>query len=311
MSTRSATFTLSADVEMAWGSWRDGHWPWEAFASEPDIVRRLDDLAVSLDTPITFGVVGALAGADFDRLDQIDPALGVDAAFPDLAGGYLPGSVPTVGQVLLRPEAWLNATVVDRLRFSSARHEICSHTFFHTLPRSADRMPADVAATRQAVGDVSSLIFPQDSLGFVESLPASGLNAYRGTGESAYMRSQGRPRHIGRMVHLLEQAVGRPAPLAQVQPGRATCLTTSAYLTLRTGVRRRIPVTALRRRFITPLHDAVRRSGNYHLWTHPWNLALPGSDGFDLLAEVLLTAAELQRRGDLRVCTMSKLAEGA
>lgn len=306
-----ATFTLSADVEMAWGSWRDGRWPWEAFASEPDVVRRLDDLAVSLGTPITFGLVGALAGTDDARLEQIDPALGVDAAFPDLVGGYFDGTVPTVGQVLLRPEAWLDATVVDRLRASSARHEICSHTFFHTLPRSADRMQPDVAATRRAVGDVSSLIFPKDSLDFVESLPASGLDAYRGTGESAYMRSRGRPRHIGRVVHLLEQAVGRPAPLAQVLPGQVTCLTTSAYLTLRTGVRRRIPVTVLRRRFITPLHDAVRRGGYYHLWTHPWNLALPGSDGFDLLAEVLLTAAEMQRRGDLRVRTMSELAEDA
>jgi hypothetical protein len=311
MKVRGATFTLSLDVEMAWGSWRSGRWPWEAFAAEPDVVRRLDEMATSLGLPMTFGVVGALAGVQVSQLRDLDPTLGIDVAFPELAGAYPAGSVPLVGQLTARPESWLDQTVIPRLRSSPAGHEVCSHTFFHALPRSADRLPQDVAVTRRAVGDVSSLIFPKDSIDFVASLPSAGVNAYRGTGESAYMRARGKPRRIGRLTHLVEQAVGRPAPLAQVVSGSVTCLTTSAYLTLRTGIRRRIPARALRKRFITPLYEAVRCRGNYHLWTHPWNLALPGSDGLDLLGEVLTTAAALQDRGDLMVRTMRQLTDDA
>lgn len=308
MSGPAATFTLSLDVEMAWGSWRDGTWPWEAFEAEPEIVRRLDALATSLRTPFTFGVVGALAGGQIERLRAADPALGVDAAFPELAGGYHRGTVPRIGQVLACPDAWFDSTVVDLLRASSAGHEVCSHTFFHALPRSADRLPADIEAGCRATGEVSTLIFPRDAVDFTGALPRAGIRVYRGTGESAYLRGRGKPRHVGRVRHLLDQALGRPAPLARVLPGPVTCLTTSAFLTLRTGVRRRIPARILRKRFIEPLHDAVRDGRNYHLWTHPWNLALPGSDGLDLLAEVLGAAAALQDRGDLKVRTMSQLA---
>ena len=311
MNFRSASFTLSLDVEMAWGSWRDGKWPEAAFEAEPAVVKQLDALAVANRTPFSFGVVGALAGIVEAKLRSTEPSAGIDVIFPDLAGRYYPGTIPTVGRILENPGMWLSSEVVGQLRVSTAGHEVCSHSFFHTLPRTGTDMVADVKATREALGDFSSLIFPKDGAGFLDALENADVTTYRGTGESRYMRNSGKPRHVGRIVHLLDQAIGRPAPLAQRRSNNVTCLTTSAYLTLRTGVRRRIPAQVLRRRFITPLHEAVRQQGNYHLWTHPWNLALGGSDGFELLAEVITTASDLQQRGDLRVKTMRQLSEEA
>jgi hypothetical protein len=59
------------------------------------------------------------------------------------------------------------------------------------------------------------------------------------------------------------------------------------------------------------LDDAVEQGGIYHLWTHPWNLAIPGSDAFELLVEVLQRAATLRDQGDIDVLTMDQACRRA
>jgi hypothetical protein len=49
----------------------------------------------------------------------------------------------------------------------------------------------------------------------------------------------------------------------------------------------------------------------FHLWTHPWNLSIPGSDAFELLADALGEVADRRDRGDLDVVTMAEAARRA
>ena len=153
---------------------------------------------------------------------------------------------------------------------------------------------------------LSTIVYPRDGVDLVGALPGAGVTQYRDRPVAAYYRP-GRSAAVARVRHSLDQALGRPAGLAGVRSGAAKGFSSSGLLTLRYGARRRIPLPALRRRFLTPLDDAVRRGGIYHLWTHPWNLAIPGSDGFGLLAEVLHRAATLRDRGDIEVLTMDQV----
>lgn len=307
LSRPEGAFLLSLDLEMAWGSWQRQRFPRETFAAEPDIAAALDDLAVEQRAPFTFGVVGALAGLVERDFNQLDPDATVDAAVPALEGRYASGSLPTVRQVLASPGQWFAGPTVRRLRDSPAAHELCSHTFFHALPSSARDMIDDIAETRSTVSpELSSLIFPRDRLHFLEALSSAGVDTVRGTGESRYFRQTGKPCRLGRLAHLADQVVGRPAPLSKVHTGRPVQVTTSAYLTLREGVRRKIPMASLRRRFLTPLWRARDSGGMYHLWTHPWNLAVPRSDAMSLLTEVVVEAARLRDAGDLQILTIEQ-----
>lgn len=308
MINKDATFILSLDVEMAWGSWRSGSYDWEAFSAEPSVCAELDQLAIELGTPFTFGLVGAIEYLNADVLSPFADSDLIDVTCPPLAGNYGADQLPTVGAVSRGLEYWASSGLSDRIRRSPVGHEVCSHSFFHAIPTSPEALVRDVEESRSVIGPFDSLIFPRDDLKLVSALSKARILQYRGTGEQSYMRT-GKPSKAGKAIHLAEQSVGRPAPLSRYVAGNPGCLTTSAYLTLRTGIRRRIPRASIKRRFVQPLRNAVARGGNYHLWTHPWNLALPGSDGFDMLADIVSEAAKLQDRGDLRVVTMAQFAQ--
>lgn len=303
-------FVLSLDLELAWGSWRRTDIPAQAFAGGAHYARRLDAIARERRLAFTYAVVGSLAGLTLGMLEAADPDDGVDTLFPGL-GPYAQG-LPSVRQVRASPECWLAADLVDELRTSPAGHDIGSHSFFHVTPATRAAMANDVTACADAVmggQPVASYIFPRDAIAEVAGLGDAGVRIYRGPVEAWYRRRQGTPHGLAdRIAHTLVQAAGCPTSLAHVRAGSPAEITSSGILTLRTGVRRRIPLAALRRRFLRPLERAAATGGIYHLWTHPWNLALPGSDAFELLAEVLHRAADLRDRGDLEVATMRDLA---
>ena len=301
-----AVFTLSLDLELGWGSWSSGKFSDETFAGGSRYARLLDDLARELDMSFTWAVVAALFDLRTDELHSAPDGLSVGVLRPML--GPFRQRLPTVGRVLGAPEAFLDPALMDRLVESPVGHELATHTYFHALPTTAAGLQADVQACRRAMTrrPLSTIVYPRDGVDLVGALPGAGVTQYRDRPVAAYYRP-GRSAAVARVRHSLDQALGRPAGLAGVRSGAAKGFSSSGLLTLRYGARRRIPLPALRRRFLTPLDDAVRRGGIYHLWTHPWNLAIPGSDGFGLLAEVLHRAATLRDRGDIEVLTMDQV----
>jgi hypothetical protein len=308
--SRPGVFILSLDLELAWGSWRRAAFPVDAFAGGSAIARRIDALCRELRLPATWAVVGALHDLSIEELGDLPPEASVSELRPHLGPYREP--LPTVGRVTSAPHAFLDPQLVRELAASPAHHEIATHTYFHAIPTTAHGMRTDVEACRSALPSgtpVRTVVYPRDAVCHVDALAAAGIDQYRAPGVAAYFRQTGRPRGWGRIAHTLDQALGRRAPLADVATGPVTAVASSGILTLRHGVRRHIPARALRRRYLCPLDDAVRTRRIYHLWTHPWNLALPGSDTFELLGDILVRAAELRERGDIDVLTIAQLAD--
>jgi len=305
----TATFVLSLDLEMAWGSWRGVPFERDAFAAEPEVARRLDAVAVELRTPFTWAVVGAIEGLCESDLAEFDQESPVNAAFGD---SWRAPEIPTVGLVRQDPSAWLSPGLIPELAASSARHEIASHTFFHGLPPTRREMTIDLDRHSKAVAGMgaTTLVFPGDRID-PTVVAGTAISCYRGLVNRPWFRPHGRPRGFGKVIHLLEQGLGISAPLATVQCGNPIVLGSSAILTLRYGMRRKLPTALMRRRLRASIDRAIASNGIFHLWTHPWNLALHGSDAFDLLAEALQVVASRRDLGDIEVLTMADVARRA
>jgi hypothetical protein len=304
--TGPGVFTLSLDLELAWGSWSRGSFSMDTFAGGSWMARRVDDRCRELRLPATWAVVGAMFDLANAELAEVDPESSVSVLRPHL-GPYV-DPLPTVGHVLAAPHAFLDPELVHELSASSAGHELGTHTYFHATPTTATGLVADVIACRAATpSPVRTLVYPRDAVKHVSALPAAQINQYRAPGAAHYFQKTGKPAGMGRVAHTIDQFLGRPAPLVDVRPGAVVAVPGSGVLTLRYGLRRRIPIRSVRRRFLRPLEHAARTGGVYHLTTHPWNLALPRSDAFDVLGEVLGRAAELRDVGDIEVLTIDGL----
>jgi hypothetical protein len=310
--TERGAFTLSLDVELAWGSWKRGSFSMDTFAGGSRMARRLDGRCRELRLPATWAVVGALFDLAKEELEGVAPETSVAALRP-LLGPYV-DPLPTVGQVLAAPHAFLDPELVHELSASTADHELGTHTYFHATPTTESGLVADVTACRAATpprSPVRTIVYPRDAVRHVCALPAAQIDQYRTPGAAYYFQGSGKPAGWGRVAHTIDQFLGRPAPLIDVRLGAVVAVPSSGVLTLRYGLRRRIPIRSLRRRYLRPLDHAARTGGVYHLFTHPWNLSLPGSDAFELLGDVLGRAAELRDRGDIEVLTIGGLAARA
>lgn len=309
MDDRRGTFTLSLDVELAWGSWQRPHIPSTVFAQGAECALAVERISRECRFPFTWAVVSALHDLTFEELGSVGDNESVAVLRPGL--GPFKEPLPTVGMVRRNPDAWLAPRVVEALRNSPVEHDLGSHTYFHSTPSTAEGLIRDLEASRAALGGgLASLVYPRDRVAFEHTIPQAGLTNYRAPGTAWYFR-EGKARGLGRVNHTLDQAIGRTAPGANVHGKDPVAISSSTILTLRTGIRRRIPYRVIRRRFVRPLRAAVSTGGLYHLYTHPWNLALPSSDALMLLEDICQEAKQLVDAGDLRVRTMAALASDA
>lgn len=302
----AGTFTLSLDVEMAWGSWRATDPAWEAVRREPEMVERIDSLCRQFDISATWAVVGAIEG--LDPVD-LEAHLGTEPVARALAPDInLAEPVPTVAAIKRDPAAWVAPGMTDVLVRSDARHELASHTYFHAVPASAQDMALDFALVRRAIPAVrETFIFPRDRVD-PALLTVAPIRCFRGTIERPWFREHGKANGMGRIAHTIEQVVGWPAPLGAVRPGHPVAITSSTFFTLRRGLRRRIPASSIRARMRRTLDRAASDGGLFHLWSHPWNFAIDGSDALELLGETFEVVANRRDRGDIEVLTMGEVA---
>ncbi|MBL8164666.1 MAG: polysaccharide deacetylase family protein [Anaerolineae bacterium] len=285
----SATFILSLDTEIAWGT---DAWDLPRFAACFDgyrpLVRRLLDLLERYEVAATWAVVGHL---------------------------FLPPGDPRAHP--RTPTAWYHAPeVIEWIRGARTLHEIGTHTFSHVYTRESsttrDVWLAELRACaelhRQHGLPLRSLVFPRNQVAYLDTLPEVGIRAYRGEERSWYRGLPARPR---RAAHLLDRALGLPPPTYALDMLRVNAqlvnLPASQFLMAYDGLRGRIPTASRVRQARLGLAQAVRRGHLYHLWFHPFNLGTSPAM-FDALEAILREVAALRAAGQLRVMTMQSAA---
>jgi len=288
------TFVLSLDTELVWGSL--DHTTPEAFAARyPDVRGVIGELITMLghyEISATWAIVGHLLLGSCTG-QHGDVACGVAGSRSNLPLFY-------------------GDDILAMIRAARPVQEIGSHSFVH---RQYDAPLASVSADLEEVVKVGrenalefrSFVFPRNVEGHHELLAGKGFMAYRGADPTWYRSLTG---PAGRVAHLFDQALSLPPPVSlptQTLDGLWN-VPGSMLLLSRLGARRFIPLSARVRKARRGFRRAVSEGKVFHLWFHPFNLAVDRPGMFSCLDRILGEVAALRKAGRLEVKTMGDLA---
>lgn len=310
------TFTLSLDKELIWGSF--DHTSDRDFArTYPDLRGTVDRLLATLDeydVASTWAVVGHLF---LDRCER-----GADGrAHPEIvrpqhrwyAHDWLDRDPCTDRH---RDPMWYGDDVLEAIASARAGHEIGSHSFTHMVfgdpgcstEAARSDLDACVAAAKARGIALRSFVFPRNVEGHHALLAERGFVAYRGEDPTWYRAAPG---SLRRAIHLADQALAIEPPVSvptETLPGLWN-IPGSMLLLHRAGVRRFIAVDATIEKARRGLRRAMREDAVFHLWFHPFNLAVHSDAMFAALRGILAEVRALRDRGRLEVRTMGAIAD--
>lgn len=303
-------FILSLDTEIAWGTYgaaklRASSPCFDGYrAYFPRLVALLDQYQI----PATWAVVGHLF---LDRCDGHP-----DVLQPHYTWADAPDSARDPCSDVDRAPWYYGADIIAQIRAANMPHDIGTHTFTHVIAGDPavnraiwESQLAKCAALHAQHGlTMRSLVYPQNNIAYLDTLPDYHIIAYRGEEESWY---RGFPRRLQRACHLLDRTLALPPPTydpARLKVNdRLVNLPASQFLMAYDGIRGKIPTGARVAQARRGLDAAVRKGHIYHLWFHPFNLGT-SSAMFDALEQILREVVRRRDASDLSVLTMADAA---
>ena len=276
-----AVFTLSLDFELMWGT-RDrpfGESYRKLYEIERrEVVDRLLALLAEFGIRATWGVVGNL----YLQKDNEDPLL----YGPDL---------------------------IEKIRRCPVPQEIGSHTMTHAIlgeppctAAMAERELGDWVRVARASGvNFQTLIFPRNSIGYLDIARRYGFRCYRGR-EEVWYGSQ--PRTVQRLGHLLEiLSAHTPGSVMPRQEAGMWNIPGSMLYTPSPGLRQYVPVWLRVLRANRGLSAALRQKRVFHLWFHPTDLTCRTDAMLGGLRQIFERVARLRDEGQLDILPMCDL----
>jgi peptidoglycan/xylan/chitin deacetylase (PgdA/CDA1 family) len=308
MSQRVApgVFTISFDVELAWGEFYRGPVGVERLLEARWVFPRLLRLLERHDIRATFAVVGHLL------LDGCDG----HPRMPRPSLSWRPqdwyDADPHTDEA--HDPVWYAPSLIALIRNANPGHDVGSHGFSH-IPFDEPGVSIEVARAevaessrllRAAGHEGVSFVFPKNGVHHREVLAEHQFACYRGIERRWHQHSHPIVRKVG---HLLDQALATCPPVGLTERQGLLLEVPSSMLFLsREGIRRYLPLRARVERARKGIARAIATGSVFHLWMHSEDL-VPGADlMLEALESVLLHVRRRADQGEILVRTMADLA---
>ncbi|MCE7995853.1 MAG: polysaccharide deacetylase family protein [Roseivirga sp.] len=292
---------ISLDTEIAWG--RVGHSDQSQlgalYQKTKEVIRRLIELFDKYDIPVTWAVVGRL----------VDKRNANDQAIRGMMAEFYPGIEPNEyeGDFYSFPD------LMDLLAGSTSKPEVTSHSYSHIVYGDADATLAETDLSE--AGEVlkqhqlspATFIFPRNSIDHLEAVKAAGFSHYRRKGQSWLDRIPGKLRQVSSLLDILLPIAPEVGKASLHQTGLIGVPGGLLFRKSNLGLRKIVPVSALKRKALLGLKKAVRKREIFHLWFHPFNFAYDSENHFKEFEKVLQKADELRKSGELEILTVNRV----
>lgn len=304
----AGSVTLSVEVELGWGVHDIGTYDRLSpdGSTERAYLRRLLARCEELDLPISFDVVGHLFLAECDGHHE--------GPYPPGWFDEDPGTGPESDGRFYAPD------VVEAIEASPVAHEICTHTFSHTLGTMPDEtLAADLEAAQRVherhLGERTvSLVPPRHQQWDADLLADAGIEIAR------YGVDTGDKSAVNRARELLagplptwepELVDGVVETYCTTYPSLVSPAIVSGRQRRKHPVFRAVPLTVRQRLHGRSLRRAVDRvadgGGNVNLWCHLFDLS--NERQWPPLSRFLGDLAARRDAGDVDVLTLEGLNE--
>lgn len=309
MTGQGGVFTLSLDTELAWGLFdTDGvERYYEAYEETPRVVRALVDLFDRHGISATWALVAHLLE------DCRGPA---GHRVPTPPPDWLDRARSLPCRTGVEDRYWHAPELLSAIRSAAVDQEVALHGYSHlrldeeACSRAAARVEvaAAVEAARAAGVEPSSFVFPRNDVGHLEVLAENGIEAFRGV-DARWFERRPLPQTVRRGARFADEFVERtPSPVTpRERSGLVEVPGSQVFRPFHDGWQF-TPGRSQRRRATAGLDRAAETGGVFHLWFHPFNLALEPDALLAELEAVLEHAAMLRDRADLQVWPIREVA---
>ena len=267
MSNKYPSFTISIDLELAWGVWDKINSTYlnNAINNERDIINQLLKIFEDFSFPVTWATVAALID---DKNKMIN---------------------------IVNKKAWYAPDIIEKIMKSQTKHLIASHSYshinFHENSKSVIIEDFEKAEhffkTLGITPDV--LIFPRNQIAHLEILSQFKYKFYRSLDKSWYKKVSKHNKFLGKLANISDKIF--PFKANSVKPTKhfdgLIEIPSSILLISRNGFK--LPVTNINMlyKIKNGIERAIENKECFHLWFHPSNFYYKENKQFKLLKEIL------------------------
>lgn len=303
----SGRFVISLDTELSWGSFDTVgiavHEP--AYRNTRSVIDGLCSLFDSYETPVTWALV----------MHLLDDCSGHNEPLaPNNAETNWFDSLPCSTNA--DRDLWYAPDILERIGATNINHEIGLHGYAHKVlspkcPRDAARsevLKAIAVANRVGL-DPDTYVFPRNKIGHLDVLADADIQYYRGVDERWYERQV--PETLRKPFRYSDEVLRRTPPVVSPRrKGDLIELPGSQILRPFQGPWQYTPRDSQLVRAKKGLNMAARTGEIFHLWFHPFNIALNQDRHLTLVEDILSHAARLRENGHIQINTIAQAIEG-
>jgi ubiquinone/menaquinone biosynthesis C-methylase UbiE len=291
-------FTISIDVEMAWGTFdHNGHVKLAgAYEKYRYIISKILKLFNKYEISATWAVVGHLF---LDSCHKKNGRLHPDIVRPRYRWFRDDWFRDDPGTNIGVDKFWYGSDIVNEIKLAWPPQEIASHSFSHIIfqDKGCTKEVADsdirkcVELAKKENIKLQSFVFPRNLPGHLEILSRYGFKVFRGR-DDVYSRLSLRPKIIKKLYFLFGDLIGSTPPV--VMPNTITVngnklieIPSSMLFRFASGVSRIIPAGVRLKKARKGIDAAIRKNKIFHLWFHPISFAWKSKEMFGELEKIL------------------------
>lgn len=291
MSNQSPSFTISIDLELAWGVWDriNALYLNNAINNEREIVNQLLRIFEDFQFPVTWATVAAL-------IDDKNKMINIG-----------------------NKKAWYAPDVIEKIMNSRTKHLIASHSYSHInfQENSKNIIIEDFEKAEyffKTLGiSPDVLIFPRNQIAHLEILSQFKYKFYRSLDKSWYKNVSKQNKFLGKLANISDKIF--PFTTNPIKPTKHLNglieIPSSILLISRNGFK--LPVTNLNMlyKIKNGIEKAIENKECFHLWFHPSNFYFRKNKQFKLLNDILKFVNSKREKGliDIKVLDQYTIAK--
>lgn len=287
MNSLKASFSISIDLELAWGVWDkiNHNYLNNAINLEREIVDKLLNVFNHYDLPVTWATVGALIDKNNKMINVGDK------------------------------KAWYAPDVIDKIINSKTNHLIASHSYAHPNFKETNEntIIEDFEKAKYFFESIdikpNVLIFPRNQVAHLSILKKFNYKFYRSVDKSWYKRVSNHNKFLGKIANISDKIL--PFTTNSIKPIKhengLTEIPSSILLISRNGLKFAVTNFNMFYKIKKGIELAIKNKECFHIWFHPSNFYFKSHKQFDLLNNILIYVKKMREKNLIDVKLLDQL----